>query len=202
MKIPRRLTSSQESAAQKLVFFYNLQRLGIQSIDGISTRPFGLIIGPSGIGKTFLVNRLAETQRLPLLAINIPNWIPRGAVQKEQMTLDQIKTFVFAHEQGVIMIDELNKLNSHHTSLTSWSSDIYTECLAFLDQDIRLEYMGLSGLVPKLQRNFMVVGAAAFQDEWIQSETNRPSIGFQQASPISSRGATFRALGALSASRS
>lgn len=191
---PPCLTSSQEAAAHKLGFFYELQRHGIRSINGIASRPFGLIVGPSGIGKTFLVNRLAETQGLPLLAINIPNWIPRGALQKDQITLDQVKTFVMANDRGIIMIDELNKLNSNHTAHTSWSSDIYTECLAFLDQDIRLEYMGLSGLVSKLQRNFMVVGAAAFQDEWIQSETNKLSIGFQQASPISSREQHFEHL--------
>lgn len=194
MKIPSRLTSSQKTAARKLVFFHDLQRLGIRSINGISARPFGLIIGPTGIGKTFLVNRLAETQGLPLLAINIPNWIPRGASQKDQITFDQIKAFIAAHDQGIIMIDELNKLNSHHTSQAAWSSDIYTECLAFLDQDVRLDFMGLAGLVPKLRRNFMIVGVAAFQDEWIQSQATRSSVGFQQPSDESSREQHFEKL--------
>lgn len=194
MKIPSRLTSSQKTAARKLVFFHDLQRHGIRSINGISSRPFGLIIGPSGIGKTYLVIRLAETQGLPLLAINIPNWIPRGASQKDQITLDQIKAFVAAHDQGIIMIDELNKLNSHHTSQTAWSSDIYTECLAFLDQDVRLDFMGLAGLIPKLRSNFMIVGTAAFQDEWIQSQATRVSIGFQQPSDKPSREQHFEML--------
>lgn len=171
------LTSSQREAAKSLQFFYRIHSLGISEVNGVKTRPFPMLIGPSGCGKTFLATRLAEKQGLPSFSVNISNWIPRGAKSETQITLDQISAFVQEHDRGVIFIDEVNKLKSRHADDSAWCMDNMNEVLAFLDMDERLVNMGFDGLLEKLRRGFLVIGAAAFQDEWTLSE-EKPSLGF------------------------
>jgi len=171
------LTSSQQEAAKKLHFFQRIHSLSINEVDGVKTRPFPLLIGPSGSGKTLLANRLAVQHGLPLFSVNISNWIPRGARNESQITLDQIAAFVAEHDDGVIFIDELNKLKSRHADASAWCMDNMNEVLAFLDMDDRLENMGFENLVGKLKQDFLVIGAAAFQDEWSRSE-HKPGLGF------------------------
>ena len=172
------LTPSQERAYEKLDFFFKLGLNGINTVEGISPRPIPLIAGPSGSGKTFLVGNLASKYELPLFSINIPNWIVRGARNESQVTLEQIREFISSNDRGVIFLDEVNKLMANHVGQSSWVADVFTECIAFLDQDKRLDAMGLSGLVEKLKRNFIIVGAAAFQDEWQASQKAVSAIGF------------------------
>jgi len=172
------LTPSQERAYGKLDFFFHLGLNGIKAVEGISPRTIPLIAGPSGSGKTFLVGTLARKYNLPFFSINIPNWIVRGAKNDSQITLEQLRDFISSNEKGVIFLDEVNKLMNSHLGQSAWTADIFTECIAFLDQDERLEAMGLSGLLEKLRQNFIIVGAAAFQDEWQQSQKQNSSIGF------------------------
>lgn len=188
------LTESQNRAEQKLEFFIELQAKGIREVNGISSRPFPLLISPSGTGKTYLVNRLARRHKLPLFSINVPNWIPRGARAESQITVDQIRTFVETNSSGIILLDEVNKLTVGHTHDNAWSSDIFGECLAVLDQDARLEAMGMAGLLEKFRRHFLIVGAAAFQDEWLRSGSIDKSIGFGEKVQEMRREVTFERL--------
>lgn len=171
------LTSSQREAAKDLRFFHRIHSLGISEVAGVKTRPIPIIIGPAGCGKTFLVGRLAAQHGLPVFAVNISNWIPRGAKSEAQITLDQISAFVREHDRGIIFIDEVNKLRSRHADESAWCMDNMNEVLAFLDMDDRLENMGFDSLVEKLRRDFLIIGAAAFQDEWSLSE-HKPGLGF------------------------
>jgi len=172
------LTPSQESAYEKLDFFFNLGLNSINAVDGIIPRPIPLIVGPSGCGKTFLVGQLATKYALPFYSINISNWIVRGARNESQVTMEQLREYISGNDQGVIFLDEVNKLRNSHIGESSWTADVFTECIAFLDRDDRLEAMGLLGLVEKLRRNFIIVGAAAFQDEWRATQQKDSSIGF------------------------
>ncbi|HRJ73206.1 MAG TPA: AAA family ATPase [Terrimicrobiaceae bacterium] len=188
------LTASQKRAETQLEFFMELQTKGIRVVNGIASRPFPMVIAPSGTGKTYLVNRMATRHKLPMFSINVPNWIPRGAKADTQITIEQLKSFVANNAAGVILLDEVNKMTVGHTTDSAWSSDIFSECLAVLDQDVRLETMGMEGLVQKFRRHFLVVGAAAFQDEWLRSASASNAIGFVEGEQTQAREAVFERL--------
>jgi hypothetical protein len=174
------LTPSQQHASKKIDFFFKLGLSNLDSIEGISPRPIPLIAGPSGSGKTFIVGQVAKDYGIPLFCINVQNWIVRGSKNDAQVTIEQIREFVSHNERGVIFIDEVNKLQNSHIGSCAWSADVFSELLAFLDRDQRLEAMGLSGLTQKIKQQFLIVGAAAFQEQWQQSGATTPSIGFTE----------------------
>jgi hypothetical protein len=74
--------------------------------------------------------------------------------------MDQLREFISGNDRGVIFLDEVNKLMSSHLGQSAWTADVFTECIAFLDQDSRLDAMGLSGLVEKLRKHFIICGVA------------------------------------------
>lgn len=170
------LTSAQERALEQLAHYGVLHTFGLHEVEGIATRPYPLVIGPSGCGKTHLVKELARQMRRPFFSLNIHNWIVRGARNDQQISLDQLAAFVRSNDDGVILIDEVNKLTSAQAGDNAWTASVLSEIIALLDMDERLDAMGLEGLRGKLRSNFLLVGAAAFQDEWNKSKS--PSIGF------------------------
>lgn len=172
------LTSSQHRALEQLAHYAVLHTLGLHKVAGISTRPFPLVIGPSGCGKTYLVQQLARGMDRPFFSLNLHNWIVRGARNDQQITLEQLAVFIRDNDEGVILIDEVNKLTSAHAGDSSWTASVLSEIIALLDMDERLDAMGLEGLRAKLRSNFLFVGAAAFQDEW--NSAKAPSIGFAE----------------------
>jgi len=170
------LTSAQERALEELAHYGVLHTFGLHEVQGIATRPYPLVIGPSGCGKTHVVKELARQIQRPFFSLNIHNWIVRGARNDQQISLDQLATFVRSNDNGVILIDEVNKLTSAQAGDNAWTASVLSEIIALLDMDERLDAMGLEGLRDKLRGNFLLVGAAAFQDEWNNSKA--PSIGF------------------------
>ena len=172
------LTASQAQGLERIAHYAVLHALGLHEVCGISTRPFPLVIGPSGCGKTHLVQHLARRLERPFFSLNLHNWIVRGAKNDQQITLDQLAAFVRNNDEGVILLDEVNKLTSAHSS-EAWSASVLSELLALLDMDERLDVMGLAGLRGKLREKFLLVGAAAFQDEWNASGAQK--IGFGAA---------------------
>ncbi|MEI6035873.1 MAG: AAA family ATPase [Verrucomicrobiae bacterium] len=139
-----------------------------------------MLIGPSGSGKTFLVAQFAARHELPMFSLNVMNWIVRGAKNDAQITLEQIAEFVEANDSGVLFLDEVNKLKMGHTESSPWTGDVFSELLAFLDHDIRLNAMGFEGNLDKLRERFFIVGAGAFQDKWLESskQGSGAQIGF------------------------
>ncbi len=173
-----KFTLSKATAYADLEFFHEMHRRGIHQIGGISTRPSPLIIARSGAGKTFLINKLAAQNNLPAFGVNVQNWIVRGAKADIPATLGQIADFVRSNEAGIIFLDEVNKLTSEHASSSAWTADVFSEIIAFLDGDGRLDAMGFDGIREHLRTRFFVAGAAAFQAEW-KTRSVAPKIGFQ-----------------------
>lgn len=170
------LTAAQQRAFDQLAHYAVLHTVGLHKVAGIATRPYPLVIGPSGCGKTYLVQQLARSMGRPFFSLNLHNWIVRGAKNDQQITLDQLATFVRDHDEGVILIDEVNKLTSAHAGDSSWTASVLSEIIALIDMDERLDAMGLEGLRGKLRSGFLFIGAAAFQDEW--NSARAASIGF------------------------
>ena len=115
------LTESQLRASDLLESLYKVHCSGTTSVAGVMTRSMPLLIGPSGSGKTFLVSQFANRHQLPFFSLNVMNWIVRGAKNDQQISLEQIAEFVDSHDEGVVLLDEVNKLKIGHAESSAWT---------------------------------------------------------------------------------
>lgn len=73
-----------------------------------------LLFGPTGCGKTYLLNRLSHLVNVPILTVNAPAFVPTGYRGTDlECILDRLVTKadgnIHAAEQGIIFIDEMDK---------------------------------------------------------------------------------------------
>ena len=177
--MPEFVSSSQRKAIQKLESLYTLSKLDVKAL-GIMVRTKPLIVAPSGSGKTYAVQKFAQSQKLDVLSINSGSWIPWGAKQ-ENYTLTEVRNFVRQHGEngGVIFLDEIDKCQDHAAMPDNgWDRSVFTEILALLDCDNRLQTLGWEQTTLQVFRSggFFVIGAGAWQH--LKNEAARPAAGF------------------------
>lgn len=155
---PIELTCSQSDLVRKIRAFWKLKRKGWR-IAGYDPRPIPLIVGPSGSGKTALVRYFAASQKLPMSDFNVGTWIVSGA-KSEPSTLERIAAFVDEHEEGVLFIDEVDKLFGE----SDWTRYVQQEVFALLDGRTESFTKWSSSIREKFASNFFIVGAGTWQD--------------------------------------
>jgi hypothetical protein len=160
---PRHLTESQAAAFVELSALVKLSGHG-EAYGGFRPRAKPLLMGPSGAGKTALVTRLCDTERLPLLAVNSGSWIVISA-KAEPYTLHVIRRFVRDHDRGCIFLDEIDKCcpSGDRGWTSEWNLSTTTEVLSLLDGDHRLLTSGWNREDVARLRNFIIIGAGAWQ---------------------------------------
>ena len=125
--------------------------------------------------------------RLPILEVASVNWIPLGCTERAGIpTWRQIARFCHDNRQGIIFIDEVDKLGEH----SSWMNHLRVEIFFVLD---RVLPTNLAWEVDDdcphssanecrdhtkqiLLTNILVVGGGAFQDLW--ATKNAKTMGF------------------------
>jgi hypothetical protein len=147
-----------------------------------------MLLGGSGLGKTFLVRKLAkEMGSLPFLSISVSDWLLLGG--RGTATWPAIFDFIerSAHHSGAILfVDEFDKCGGDQSMSSSWCNFLKCEVFTLLDSRIPFNINDLSGdpvsrkRVEEVQRflenRTMIVAGAAFQEIW--EERVRPSVGF------------------------
>ncbi|HTF93968.1 MAG TPA: AAA family ATPase, partial [Verrucomicrobiae bacterium] len=162
-----------------------------------------LLVGSTGGGKTFLCRRLAAELGLPLLDAEYANWVVTGAGARGGMhTLRLIYTFVQRYAQGIIVLDEIDKIGTDQAS--DWTRSVHLEVFALLDKRV------LSGVIEggdpnensprfrmtgeeieaRLLRGHLVIGAGAWQYLWRRV----PSAGFAEVDEPASQLPTYKEL--------
>ena len=146
-----------------------------------------LLIGPSGSGKTHVVRNLAREMQLPILEIASVSWIPLGCSERAGIpTWRQIASFCHDHTQGIVFIDEVDKLGER----SAWMNHLRVEIFLALDRvlptnlvwEVDDNCMHLSTQDCRdhakqiLSNNILVVGGGAFQDLW--ATKNAKTMGF------------------------
>ena len=195
-----KLTLSQQETFNDIKKLWALKQSGHTEVADIPARTNGLIVGPSGIGKTFVARYFSQEFKIPLICLTTGSWIVLGA-KNDTYTLNALAEFVDKHAFGLIFLDEINKFRNSHLR-EPWSMAVFNEVLALLDGDDRLQACGkfTPELVTKFRTNFMVIAAGAWQDEW-QASKPRPVAGFTDAeNSSSSRAEEFKKQIALSSS--
>jgi len=94
----------------------------------LQPRTHTLICAPSGTGKSHLMKELGGMINAPVMLLNVSNWQPLGS-REHTNTWTSILEFIKTNENGIIVLDELDKLDSNE----SWISYIRLEIHDLLD---------------------------------------------------------------------
>jgi len=94
----------------------------------LKPRTHTLICAPSGSGKSFLMDQLGELIGAKVLHLNVSTWQPYSA-KSGSYTWDTIVKFLQENERGIILLDELDKLDGS----SEWSQFIRLEVHELLD---------------------------------------------------------------------
>ena len=171
-----KLTKSQERAFDLLKKIMRIKLSGIaDDLKSIRPRMPLLLIGPSGCGKSAVVKKVCRELGYPLFITTCASWIPEGA-KSEPPTLKLIRQFVQKNARGIIFLDEVNKLRNSMLN-NPWSMTCFNEILALLDADLRLCSIFEKKDIIALEKNFLCIGAGAWQDEF-ESSRRHPTAGF------------------------
>lgn len=153
----------------------------------INVRILPLICGSTGVGKTFLVQRLAAELGMPLFSESVGDWILLGCNHRgAPPTLPRLYQFIDRNERGVIFFDEVEKLGDADGA-TDWRRFLQLELFGALDRSISAGVLeadempkfklDTEDLAERFRRGFLIVGAGAWQSLWT---CNRVPIGFTE----------------------
>ncbi len=146
-----------------------------------------LLIGPTGVGKTFLAEAVARELDVPFLPLAVSNWIIlSGTDRGAQTTWVSVADFLYKSRTAagaVIFLDEIDK--QRHTP-SSWDQQTQVESFLLLDgrvpsflKDAAGDVMGegIRSVVRDMlaNRTFIIAGGA-FQHLW--EHRVRQNIGF------------------------
>lgn len=172
---PEFLTRSQRAGLERMVALSKLHFEG-GIYHGVELRTWPLLVGPSGVGKSSLVRRLAaELGGLPVTKLSYGEWLISGA-RADMTTLQRLRLAVEKHDRQILFIDELDKV---HATSDPWSRSLLTELFGVIDRQLGVVEGTRNGWSPELLQKFrervFIVGAASFQDLWQGSSAG---IGF------------------------
>ena len=171
-----KLSGNQQIALKKLRNAYRIFTQK-QSIGGISLRS-PLLIGPSGGGKTTIVRALAECQGLAYMLLDGADWILSGA-STEPHSLQRIRDFTEQHKNGIIAIDECDKLGNLGDDGHAWWRSVRGEIMSVIEKRTD-NWTGWSTITQeKFRKNFLVVGLGTWQHLF----RKKNEMGFQTGNP-------------------
>lgn len=147
-----------------------------------------LVIGPSGSGKTHIARAVATTLKVPVMYINVSEWILLGCSSRGAgITWPRIFEFLKGSSKShgcLIVLDEMDKLYG----TTDWSNFLRNEVFSLLDKKIPgtltdadgdpIAVTAMDPVQEFLRKKVMIIGAGAFQHIW--EERTKSTMGFGQ----------------------
>ena len=144
-----------------------------------------LITGPSGTGKTEMVNVVAKELELPIFKANAPDYTKAGYYGKEVPTmliglLDAANGDLEKAQNGILVIDEVDKLVTYQND-KGFGKGVIHEMLKILDRDV-IEVDIEKGRNNKMMfdtSNLTVILMGSFDELYEQKkQTKKNTIGF------------------------
>ena len=179
---PPRLTASQEFAFERLCATARLQ-FSRPDYGPVKLRTTPLVLGPSGVGKTHLIQAVAKELGLPLMRLTVSNWMIEG-VRLDTPTVVRLRREVERGRPFVLQIDELDKLKS---SDEAWCRAQQAEVYNVLDRMPGLVTpegsSGTSNLWRPEQIEFLthqvfMIGCGTWQEVFENSGSGKGPVGF------------------------
>lgn len=181
------LTESQTAAIATLFsmgrLFFSKERV----LPRLSIRPFPLLVGPTGVGKSHLVERAAFRLGANFMRLTRGDWLVTGS-KAERSTMFQVLDRLVASERLALVIDELDKFGQS-LGHGDWGASIASDLWNLLDLRFNTALylsettfaagsaLTEADLKRKIRESLWIAGAGTWQDVF---EQNRPQsrIGF------------------------
>lgn len=169
------LTESQRTALDQLHAMAALYFEQAGAPPTVKLRLNPLVVGPSGVGKTHLVETLGGMMGIPVMRVTVGDWIVAGA-RLEPCTLQALAQKMDEHPRLILHIDEADKFQSRE----AWGISQQAEIFSVLDRKV-----GFTGSTSSpwsrrhnhsLRHCVFIVGSGTWQSLWTQ-HVNR-SLGF------------------------
>ena len=179
---PPRLTASQEFAFERLCATARLQ-FSRPDYGPVKLRTTPLVLGPSGVGKTHLIQAVAKELGLPLMRLTVSNWMIEG-VRLDTPTVVRLRREVERGRPFVLQIDELDKLKA---SDEAWCRAQQAEVYNVLDRIPGLVTTegttGTSNLWRQEQIEFLthqvfMIGCGTWQEVFEANSPAKGQLGF------------------------
>lgn len=146
----------------------------------IQPRLTPLVVGPTGAGKTHIIESMCHKLGAKFLKISFGDWVPTGA-NEACPTMKMIFRQIEAHERVVLLLDELCKYRSDFSG--GWVRSVASDLWQLLDRspgNVDYEEVALLGHDWKklMSERLFIVGAGT----WQHIQKTPPVMGFAPAS--------------------
>ena len=178
-------TNSHRAARDTLLAMGNLFFSGKHTLPKIRLRLNGLIVGPTGAGKSFLAESVARQLGAKYFRVTRGDWLPTGCRDKRS-TAFQVLDQVLSYNRVVLHLDELDKFSNLQGE---WSASIGADLWNILDKKFQItEYLRETtfkegekiteqDVARRVRLGLWILGSGTWQDVFANSR-GRPSIGF------------------------
>ena len=188
-------TQSQKAALERLLLLGELFFDGTHALPKVKLKLNPLLCGPTGVGKTHLVQTVAAKLQANYFRVTRSDWLVVGCRQGRP-TVYQIIDAVLNHERTLVHLDEVDKIQIDFQTAGEWSACVAQDYLSVLEGKFQVEeYLNTTmfeeGKKPiplyvreKLRRSLWLVGSGTWQQVFA---AHRPgaAIGFAlPAAPV------------------
>jgi hypothetical protein len=147
----------------------------------IQPRLTPLVVGPTGAGKTHIIESMSNKLGAKFLKISFGDWVPTGA-NEACPTMKMIFRQIEAHQRVVLLLDELCKYRSDYAG--GWVRSVASDLWQLLDRspgNVDYEEPALLGCDWRklMSERLFIIGAGT----WQHIQKAPPVMGFASTSP-------------------
>ena len=145
-----------------------------------------LVVGPTGVGKTFIFEELSKILDIPLTIYSIPGTSQTGYVGK---SIEDILSSIIINsnydlekaKRSIVILDEIDKIAYQNTMNSNISTEgVQNELLKLIEGTTQHVTIDKKDYAIDTS-NITFVGLGAFQEIYNENSTNKPTIGFNQS---------------------